>query len=380
MKIAIITLSIEHKNTSAYYNSQAEGLAKALVRLGVETCVYHMVPDLPGEEEAEIKEGVTIIYHRCKKFGKNAYPKLSRLRTDVDAYITASDNDTSFPVFYKWCQKNKIYCLPYVGVIQSNNANRLKRMLMDSLCQNEKYYRKMTVAVKTRTLMETMKNRKIKDTVLTPVGLDETVLYQSYENADKESLRAEFGFSLENKILLFIGRMTPEKDPFLMLQIMKELYDKDNSYRLLMIGKGELFKEVKEQIVEYGLLQAVILKEQVPNQNMWEMYRMSDCYVNLNTHEIFGMSILEAMYYECPVVAMHALGPDDMIVDGECGYLCDSKQVLIDRIESAILDSGQLTKKGKIRVKEHYMWEHSAKILMQLVENKGTVPGSKKGI
>ena len=92
---------------------------------------------------------------------------------------------------------------------------------------------------------------------------------------------------------------------------------------------------------------------------------MSDCYVNLNTHEIFGMAILEAMYYEGVVVALRAPGPELIIENEISGYLCNSDEELLDRIEYA--DKTKTGKQAKERVLREFVWQESVKKMGKLI-------------
>ena len=60
------------------------------------------------------------------------------------------------------------------------------------------------------------------------------------------------------------------------------------------------------------------------NNAVHAYYHACDVFVNLNDREIFGMSLLEAMYAGCPPVARHAPGPDLIIENGVSGILCDT--------------------------------------------------------
>ena len=82
MKLAVISLNTESKNLSQYYNSQAEGLAKALAAMGHEMTVYHLIPDLGVKQERIRTGGVQIVYIRCRHIGKHALPDLSMMNAD----------------------------------------------------------------------------------------------------------------------------------------------------------------------------------------------------------------------------------------------------------------------------------------------------------
>lgn len=365
MKLAVISLNTETKNLSQYYNSQAEGLAKALAGMGHELTVYHPVPDLEKEQESLVRGNVQIVYIRCRHIGKHALIALSMLDADKDCYITASDNYLFLGRFYKWCRQNNILCLPYIGVVRSNNSSSIKRKIVDIFCNNVKYYKRIPTVVKTPALEQSLRQEGAKKLFCVPVGLDTERLRQDYKAYSAKMLKEKWNYGDTDKVILFVGRMTAEKQPEKMIDIFEKMYACDSTYRLLMVGQGELLENVKSKIAACGLEGKAVIRDKVSNDRMWELYCMAECYINLNTHEIFGMAILEAMYYENAVIALRAPGPELILESGVSGYLCDNEDDLIQKALSA--DKNAIGMAAHQHVTERFLWESSAGKIEEII-------------
>ena len=294
-------------------------------------------------------------------------------------YVTASDNYLFLGRFYRWCTQNHILCLPYIGVVQSNNASAWKRRLVDLFCDNIKYYKKIPTIVKTPALAARLEEQGAREIYTVPVGLDKSLLKEDYLSYDTNKLKEKHGYDRQDRVILYVGRLTAEKQPVKMVDIFRRVYQKDSHFRLIMIGQGELAGEVHAAISAHGLSRLVTLCDKVSNDMMWEFYRISECLVNLNRHEIFGMAILEAMYYESTVIAVKAPGPALIIEREVSGCICECEEEIVDKILSH--DGKRIGEEGRKRVMDKFMWEKSAAEILNIIADitKRSKPASKGG-
>lgn len=137
-----------------------------------------------------------------------------------------------------------------------------------------------------------------------------------------KEIRVKYGFSKDNVVLGFVGRMTKDKGIEEMVDVFLRLQAKHSHIRLLIIGDYEEADFVKEStrkeitenpaIVHVGYQKDCLL-----------YYRLMDIFVFLTKREGFGNVSIEAALTGLPVVAANVTGAKDTIKDEETGFLVD---------------------------------------------------------
>ena len=102
-------------------------------------------------------------------------------------------------------------------------------------------------------------------------------------------LRTQLRFEADDVILCNVSRLSWEKRPLELIDLFLQVKGK-KKFKLIIVGNGPLEEELNEKIRKNGLEKEVKIYPNVPYEKMWEIYEMSDYYLNMNKGEIFGMA------------------------------------------------------------------------------------------
>ncbi len=178
-----------------------------------------------------------------------------------------------------------------------------------------------------------------------PFAFDESTFYPSDET-EKQTIKAEMGFRKDDKILLYAGRTTIEKNLHTVLKLFSVLQGLVPDLHLLVAGdfQSDAFTEFGVYPVNITgtvmklLTELRLNKERVhflghknPTQ-LRDIYTVADVLVNMTLHhdENFGLGQVEAMACGTPVVGTSWGGLKDTIKHGETGY----------QVSTVVTDSG----------------------------------------
>ena len=135
-------------------------------------------------------------------------------------------------------------------------------------------------------------------------GVD-PVKYEPGRVSEKEAhaIRRKYGIGDDDKMILFVGRLTPIKGAMELVRSMTEVQKVSPKAKLVVLGIGEQEYEMRNLVNHLGLTQSVKLQfEFISEEERIQHYAASDLCVFPSTYEPFGIVSLEAMAMAKPVV------------------------------------------------------------------------------
>ena len=367
--IAIPRLYCGASGQRGAYNRQEVGLARAFAELGCRVLVLYPAVGAHTVETETPAPGVKVLYLPARALRGNAFYKSWQvlLAEHADAVHVMGDNAPGVPGLYRFCRRHGILFYSQIGALKSTSPHAAVRAVMDLLLRrNLAVYQKTPTYAKTPAAAAELQALGVRCAGLMPVGLDTAIIPDI--PAERAQLRGALGLDPQAKIFAFVGRLDAYKRPLDLAPLLQAA----PGWQAVVIGQGAQSEALRAALAQNGLLGRCRLIPRLANQAVHAYYHACDAFVNLNDGEIFGMSLLEAMYAGCPPVARHAPGPDLIIEDGVSGFLCDTVAQMAAALEKVDDAMGAAAQK---RINEHFLWQNSAETALALLKGKGAAHG-----
>jgi glycosyltransferase involved in cell wall biosynthesis len=117
-----------------------------------------------------------------------------------------------------------------------------------------------------------------------------------------QRLRADFGLSNSDQILITVGRLASAKNPELLIEAFKKALDSNPKLNLIMIGDGQLRSKIERTIDNEKLSHKIFLCGMKSPDVVAQYLRGADVFVLSSVYEGMPMSVLEALACGLPVV------------------------------------------------------------------------------
>jgi glycosyltransferase involved in cell wall biosynthesis len=133
--------------------------------------------------------------------------------------------------------------------------------------------------------------------------------------------RAQFGFTENDVISIYVGRLSPEKDLSLLLRAFYGVAMTYDHVRLLLVGDGPERENLEALVKRMDIETRVFFTGMIDYKEIPAYLHSSDIFVTPSSSETFGLSTIEAMAAGLPALGMDAPGSQDIIEDGVTGLI-----------------------------------------------------------
>ena len=168
----------------------------------------------------------------------------------------------------------------------------------------------------------------VKKDYISTTKLDETNVYVIYNGVDVSrfkprdatSIRRRLGFAPGEKVLVFAGRLIPQKSPELALEAFAVICKVLPGTRLLILGRGHLLQSLSAKAKSLGLGDKVVFAGY--REDVEHFLSAADLFISSSTKEGFSNVLLEALASGLPAVVTDVGGNREAIRHGKEGFLC----------------------------------------------------------
>lgn len=244
-----------------------------------------------------IKEEIKAIYILINK---NQLMRSYILTSDAKVIISSR---YSFSKILNYCGRDNSYKIHHehtfsVNDKYINNLNKLKKI-------NE-------VIVVSQTLYDEYKNK---------LNIKLKYIPNALNYYPKESELSK----LNNKNLIAVGRMSPEKGFTDLIDVIKKIDDKE--VILNLFGDGQELEFLKNKVKELNLEKQIYFYEFKTQDFIKKYMQKSSLYVMTSFEESFGLVLIEAMSYGVPCIAFDSAQGAKYIINHKNGYFIKNRNI-----------------------------------------------------
>jgi 1,2-diacylglycerol 3-alpha-glucosyltransferase len=144
---------------------------------------------------------------------------------------------------------------------------------------------------------------------------------EPFRNPAKRLSRAEVGLPDDAVVLMYLGRLSPEKGLTTLLQAFLGVAGAVPGVVLALVGDGPDAEALRQQAAEAGLSDRVKFLGKAKYEDVPAYYKLADAFVTASETEVHPLSLIEAMAAGLPAVGIASPGVGDTVVDGVNGLL-----------------------------------------------------------
>jgi len=360
------------------------GLSKALAKENHEVQVVTL--DFPGTPDFEEVEGVKVHRIRIELGHPNFITWTFIFNHFMEKKIATLNRDAKFDIIHihDWLTApagiaSKHYLdKPLVSTVHSTEVGRAHGLHSPDSYLIDGIEWWMTYEANRVILCSNSMKREVEDhfhlpsekITIIPNAID-TSEYQ--RSINKEAVKRSYGVEPHEKLVLFIGRLVPQKGVEYLIKAVPLIVQHDSRVRFIITGDGWSKNHLENLAASTGHGDKIRFVGFVSNSELVELTMSADVLVVPSIYEPFGIVALEGMAAGVPVVAANVGGLTDIIEHDRTGVLVypENPESIAWGVNKVLSDPGYaqwLIQNAKKKIREVYSWEAVAKKTCEVYE------------
>lgn len=363
MKKILYVRNGPYKVNPNLYNLQEIGFCKALCKQGY-NCDIVYYSDANKDETIYIDESngkeIKLLWRKGYKVLRTGiYPSLLKKEfvNQYDLVITTEYSQIMSLLWTRYNPKVVLYNGPYYNMFKIPFTEKIYDLLFVKTL-NKRLYKIFTKSDLSKKYLE---KKGFENVETLGVGLD-TGIFENVENPSEE-VKELIEYMKNNKCLLYVGSLIDRKNFRFSLKVFEKVNKENPEIKMVIIGSGKKqYVEKSFEFIDKEIVKNIILIDKIDNKSLKYIYKEAKVFILPSKLEIFGMVLLEAMYFGVPVISSLNGGSSTLIEDGVNGIIVDkfSVDMWAKQIINVIKDEeycNDLKEESKNTINKYYLWD-----------------------
>lgn len=209
-----------------------------------------------------------------------------------------------------------------------------------------------------------------KDKIKTIIGGIDIKDYHKEDALTKNETKNKYSIPGDKKIILYIGRIVPQKGLVYLIYSALLLFEKRKDFVIVVAGENtdnEYTKEIKKIINNSKQSKNFYFLGHIDQLKTQSIFNIADCVVTPSLYEPFGMVNLQAAYLNKPIITTSVVGSLDILKKYKNLIIIEPKSInnLADGINKVL----EKNKHAQNINFDEYSWKNVTKKLINIFNN-----------
>lgn len=205
------------------------------------------------------------------------------------------------------------------------------------------------VIVPTEKVEELLRSYGVEKSItVIPTGIELTKFSQEQYSEDSvKYLRTKYGIAESDKVLLYIGRISKEKNITEIINGLADYLPQHPDIKFLLIGDGPDSENLQKLVKHHGIARQVVFDGEKPWDQIGLYYQLGDAFISASQSETQGLTYIEALASGLPLIAKTDRCLNNVLFEGINGFAFTDKDSMKIALEAFFSDD-QTSKKMSV--------------------------------